>query len=124
MFYVNPDNWSPLRPVRGWTGINIFGYEVAGRHTPENKPLGMIAGAALIFFAYIGFDAVSTQAEEARNPKRDLPIGILGSLLICTVLYIAVVAVLTGMVPYQQIDQKAGVSTAFQTGMGCRGLSS
>ena len=56
----------------------------------------MIAGAAIIFFAYIGFDAVSTQAEEAKNPQRDVPIGILGSLLICTVLYVAVVAVLTG----------------------------
>ena len=74
----------------------------------------MIAGAALIFFAYIGFDAVSTQAEEAKNPQRDLPIGIIGSLLICTVLYIAVVAVLTGMVKYDQIDKGAGVSTAFK----------
>jgi APA family basic amino acid/polyamine antiporter len=74
----------------------------------------MIAGAALIFFAYIGFDAVSTQAEEARNPQRDLPIGILGSLLICTVLYVAVVAVLTGMVPYEKLDPRAGVSEAFK----------
>jgi APA family basic amino acid/polyamine antiporter len=86
---------------------------VAGQHTEANKPLGMIAGAALIFFAYIGFDAVSTQAEEAKNPQRNVPIGILASLLICTVLYVAVVAVLTGMVKYDQIDEKAGVATAF-----------
>jgi APA family basic amino acid/polyamine antiporter len=67
----------------------------------------------LIFFAYIGFDAVSTQAEEARNPQRDVPIGIIASLLICTVLYVGVVAVLTGMVKYDEIDVHAGVSKAF-----------
>jgi APA family basic amino acid/polyamine antiporter len=111
-FFVDPDNWSDFAP-KGWWGINIFGHEVAGQHTPEGKPLGMVAGAALIFFAYIGFDAVSTQAEEAKNPQRSVPIGILGSLAICTVLYVAVVAVLTGMVRYDQIDPKAGVATAF-----------
>ena len=111
-FYVNTANWEPVAPY-GWTGINVFGYEVAGQHTSAGKPLGMIAGAALIFFAYIGFDAVSTQAEEAKNPQRNVPIGILASLLICTVLYVAVVAVLTGMVKYDQIDEKAGVATAF-----------
>jgi APA family basic amino acid/polyamine antiporter len=79
----------------------------------------MIAGAAIIFFAYIGFDAVSTQAEEAKNPQRDLPIGIIGSLLVCTVLYIAVVAVLTGMVRWDRIHEDAGVSDAFkQRGLG------
>src|SRR5438045_3663266 len=81
---------------------------------PAGKPLGMLAGAAIIFFAYIGFDSVSTHAEEARNPKRDVPIGIIASLVICTVLYVAVVAVLTGMVPYHQIDEGAGVSSAFK----------
>jgi APA family basic amino acid/polyamine antiporter len=111
MFFINPDNWRNFAPF-GWTGINIFGHPVAGQHAGD-KPLGMIAGAALIFFAYIGFDAVSTQAEEAKNPQRSVPIGILGSLAICTVLYVAVVAVLTGMVPYDQIDPKAGVATAF-----------
>jgi APA family basic amino acid/polyamine antiporter len=73
----------------------------------------MLAGASIIFFAYIGFDAISTQAEEARNPKRDLPIGIIASLLICTVLYIAMAAVITGMVPYNEIDVDAPVSDAF-----------
>jgi len=115
--YVNPSNWEPFAPY-GWTGVNIFGIPVAGQHRDE-QPLGMIAGAAIIFFAYIGFDAVSTQAEEAKNPQRDMPIGIIGSLIICTILYIAVVIVLTGMVKYDQLDTKAAVSEAFaQVGMG------
>src|SRR6188508_761541 len=79
----------------------------------------MIAGASIIFFAYIGFDSVSTHAEEAKRPNRDVPIGIIASLLVCTVLYIAVVAVLTGMVKYDQIDVNAGVSSAFaKVGLG------
>jgi APA family basic amino acid/polyamine antiporter len=78
----------------------------------------MLAGAAIIFFAYIGFDSVSTHAEEAVNPPRDVPIGIIGSLLLCTVLYIAVAAVLTGMVPFQQIDIDAPLAKAFsRTGL-------
>src|SRR5437868_285279 len=76
--------------------------------------MGMLAGAAIIFFAYIGFDSVSTHAEEAKRPQRDVPIGIIASLLICTVLYVAVVAVLTGMVKYNQLDVHAGVSDAFK----------
>ncbi|TWT44196.1 putative amino acid permease YhdG [Phycisphaerae bacterium RAS1] len=116
-FYVNPENWKPFAPF-GWTGISFFGYHLAGQQTPAGDPLGMLAGASIIFFAYIGFDAVSTQAEEARRPERDVPIGIIASLLICTVLYVGVVAVLTGMVPYQKIDINAGVATAFsQAGM-------
>lgn len=111
-FYVNPANWEPFAP-KGWTGINLFGHQVAGQQE-GTKPVGMIAGAAIIFFAYIGFDAVSTQAEEARNPQRDVPIGIIGSLLICTVLYICVVAVLTGMVKYTDLSEDAGVSDAFK----------
>jgi APA family basic amino acid/polyamine antiporter len=77
--YVKPENWTPFAP-NGWAGIQ--------------------AGAAVVFFAYIGFDAVSTVAEEVRNPKRDLPIGIIGSLIICTVVYIVVAAVFTGIIPY------------------------
>ena len=73
----------------------------------------MLAGAATIFFAYIGFDSVSTHAEEARNPRRDVPIGIITSLILCTILYIAVSAVLTGMVPYDKINIDAPVSNAF-----------
>ncbi len=87
-------NWKPfLHKTQGWKGVS--------------------EGAARIFFAYIGFDSISTHAEEARNPQRDLAIGILGSLLICTVLYIAVAAILTGMVPYSEIDVKAPLSAAF-----------
>ena len=78
-FYVKPQNWVPFAP-NGFAGIR--------------------AGAAIVFFAYIGFDCVSTVAEETRNPKRDMPIGIIGSLVICTVIYIIVAAVFTGMVPY------------------------
>ena len=72
-----------------------------------------MAGAAIVFYAYIGFDAVSTHAEEARNPRRDVPIGIIASLTLCTVLYIAVGAVLTGMVPYQEVDVDAPLAKAF-----------
>ena len=78
----------------------------------------MLAGAAIIFFAYIGFDSVSTHAEEAKNPQRDVPIGIIASLLICTVLYIAVVAVLTGMVRYNQIDERGGRLRRLQAEVG------
>jgi len=112
MFYVNPENWQPFAPF-GWTGVSFFGIPVHGQTNAGGEPVGALAGAAIIFFAYIGFDSVSTHAEEARNPRRDVPIGIIASLLICTVLYIAVVAVLTGMVPYQKISKDAGVSDAF-----------
>jgi basic amino acid/polyamine antiporter, APA family len=80
---------------------------------------GIGAGAAYIFFAYIGFDAVSTTAQEAKNPQRDLPIGIITSLLVCTVLYIAVAGVLTGMVHWQDINMEAPIARAFMD----RGLS-
>jgi APA family basic amino acid/polyamine antiporter len=79
----------------------------------------MLAGAALAFFAFIGFDSVSTHAEEARQPRRDVPTGIIASLVICTVLYLGVVAVITGMVPYSQLDINAPVAAAFaRVGLG------
>jgi basic amino acid/polyamine antiporter, APA family len=90
--YVNTANWHPFLP---------FGVS------------GVLSGAGYIFFAYIGFDSVSTHAEEARNPQRDVPIGIVASLAICTVLYILVAGVLTGMVRYDQIDIHAPVADAF-----------
>jgi APA family basic amino acid/polyamine antiporter len=90
---VNPENWSPFMP-QGFAGVG--------------------AAAAIVFFAYIGFDAVSTAAEEARNPKRDVPLGIIGSLGVCTVLYIAVAAVLTGLIPSNQIDIHAPVAEALR----------
>ena len=90
--YVKTENWHPFLPF-GWGGV--------------------LSGASYVFFAYIGFDSVSTHAEEARNPQRDVPIGILASLALCTVLYILVAAVLTGMVPYTEINIDAPVASAF-----------
>src|SRR4051812_28014491 len=83
--FMHPENWRPFAP-NGWAGVQ--------------------AGAAIVFFAYIGFDAVSTVAEECRNPERDLPIGIVGSLIICTVIYIVVAAVFTGIIPYKVLVTK------------------
>ena len=96
-FYVDAANWSPFIPAQltdasGQLLDGKFGWS------------GIFAGAGVIFFAYIGFDAVSTAAQEAKNPQRDLPIGILASLAICTVLYILMALVMTGMVPYPQLD--------------------
>ena len=112
-FYVNPANWHPFAPF-GLTGISFFGKTVFGQADAGGQPLGMLAGAAIIFFAYIGFDSVSTHAEEAKRPHRDVPTGIIASLFVCTVLYIAVSAVLTGMVRYDRIDINAPVSNAFK----------
>jgi APA family basic amino acid/polyamine antiporter len=75
---------------------------------------GLMLGASIVFFAYIGFDSISTHAEEARNPHRDLPIGILVSLTVCTLLYVAVALVITGMIPYPDIDIKAPIAAAFR----------
>jgi basic amino acid/polyamine antiporter, APA family len=117
-FYVNPENWKPFAPF-GYGGISFFGKTLFGMTGDNGTALGMLAGAATIFFAYIGFDSVSTHAEEAKNPSRDVPIGIISSLIICTVLYIAVSAIITGMVPYNQIDINAPVSNAFaKVGLG------
>jgi basic amino acid/polyamine antiporter, APA family len=112
VFFIDPRNWQPFAPY-GYSGLSFFGKTVLGQHGPAGEPLGMMAGAAIVFYAYIGFDSVSTHAEEARNPSRDVPIGIIGSLALCTALYIAVAAVLTGMVPYQQIDIDAPLAKAF-----------
>jgi basic amino acid/polyamine antiporter, APA family len=97
-FYVKAANWHPFAPF-GWAGFSFFGKTVWGQTAADGSPVGMLAGAAMIFFAYIGFDSVSTHAEEAKNPQRDVPIGIITSLVICTILYICVTIVLTGMVP-------------------------
>jgi len=113
-FYIDKINWHPFAPY-GWTGLNFFGKTIAGQTNAGGQPVGMLAGAAIIFFAYIGFDSVSTHTEEARNPQRDVPIGIVVSLIVCTILYILVVAVLTGMVKYDQLDINAPVSLAFKT---------
>ena len=116
-FFINTTNWHPFAPF-GWTGVSFFGHHVAGQMDGGGAPIGTMAGAAIIFFAYIGFDSVSTHAEEAKNPQRDVPIGIIVSLVVCTFLYIAVVAVLTGMVKFDHLDINAPVSIAFrQNGM-------
>lgn len=104
-FTVKSANWSNFAPF-GW---------LVGKHPVSGDPVGMLAGASIIFFAYIGFDSVSNHAEEARNPKRDLPIGIIASLLICTLLYMCLGAVLTGMVRYNELKDKAAVAEAFKT---------
>jgi APA family basic amino acid/polyamine antiporter len=100
--FVNTGNWFPFIPENtgkfgeyGWSGI--------------------MQGAAVIFFAYIGFDAVSTAAQEAKNPQKDMPMGILGSLAICTVLYVLVSGVMVGLVPYQQLYGAAPMATAVDT---------
>ncbi len=90
VFYVNPANWHPFIPDN--IGPGQYGFE------------GILKGAGVIFFAYIGFESVSTAAQEAQNPQRDMPIGILGSLIICTVLYMIVAGILTGIVPYKELN--------------------
>ncbi|MBX3173462.1 MAG: amino acid permease [Gemmatimonadaceae bacterium] len=97
-FYVDAANWSPFIPPALTDAVT--GAAIPGKFGWS----GIFAGAGVIFFAYIGFDAVSTAAQEARNPQRDLPIGILASLAICTLLYILMALVMTGMVPYPQLD--------------------
>lgn len=94
--YVDTANWG-----HDWSSFAPFGLSGVG------------AAAAYIFFAYIGFDAVSTTAQEAKNPQRDLPIGIIASLLVCTALYIAVAAILTGMVPWREVNIEAPIARAF-----------
>src|SRR6266576_1576203 len=106
-------NWHPFAPY-GYTGVSFFGHTLFGETAQGGQPLGMFAGAAIIFFAYIGVDSVSVHSEEAKDPARDVPIGIIASLIICTILYIAVSAVLTGMVPTKDINIDAPVVDAFR----------
>lgn len=96
---INPSNWTPFIPEN--TGVREhFGWT------------GIMAGAGIVFFAYIGFDAVSTAAQETRNPQKHMPVGIIGSLLICTVLYILVSAVATGVVPHRDLDVPDPIAVA------------
>jgi APA family basic amino acid/polyamine antiporter len=109
-FYVSTANWHPFIPPN--TGeVGNFGFS------------GILRAAGVIFFAYIGFDAVSTAAQEARNPQRDLPFGILMGLGICTLLYILMSAVLTGLLPYPQLNDAAPVAVALEAHAGLRWLS-
>ena len=101
MMNINPDNYTPFAP-NGFTGIH--------------------QGAAIVFFAYIGFDAISTAAEETINPQRNLPLGILGGLAVCTLIYVIVGAVITGMVPYSELGVADPLARALEligyTGVG------
>lgn len=99
--YLNADNWQPFMPPA--EGDGRFGWG------------GVLRAAGVIFFAYIGFDAVSTAAQESKRPQRDMPIGILASLAICTVLYIAVALVLTGVIKYDQLNVGAPVAMAIDS---------
>lgn len=118
LLFVNPANYSPFVPdaaprdngsgltqplLQFFSGIEPTAFGVGG----------IFAGAALVFFAYIGFDVVATAAEETKRPQRDLPIGIIASLIICTILYGAVALVVTGMVPYDKLDPAAALANAF-----------
>ena len=119
LFYITGANYDPFVPPRA-DPVEASGLAqpliqwVFGLEPQTYGVLGIISGASVVFFAYIGFDVVATTAEEASHPQRDLPRGILGSLAICTVLYIAVALVITGMVPYDKIDTSAALATAFQ----------
>lgn len=102
IFHVKPDLWSPFMPY-GWFGT-----------LEDGKTVGVLAGASIVFFAYVGFDAVSTAVEEARNPQRDVPVGILSSLAFCTIIYILVSGLLTGIVPYGELNVSQPVAHALE----------
>ena len=119
LFYVNGANYDPFIPPaadpQSGSGLTqplfqwLFGIEAQ-----TFGVLGIVSAASVVFFAYIGFDVVATTAEEARNPQKDLPRGIIGSLIICTVLYMAVALVITGMTRFDKIDTEAALATAFR----------
>ena len=120
IFHIHVSNWSPfIPPSQGiahsttslWN-VPLLQLLLGSQQVAFGWP-GIITGAATIFFAYIGFDVVATTAEETRNPQRDLPIGIIGSLAVCTFLYILVSLVMTGIVPYQQLNTAAPMAAAF-----------
>ncbi len=118
LLFVNPANWTPFvpdaEPTAAASGLGQPLLQFLSGIEPTAFGVGGIfAGAALVFFAYIGFDVVATTAEETKNPQRDMPIGIIASLLICTILYCAVAFVVTGMVPYQDLDPNAALANAF-----------
>ena len=121
-FFVNTDLWFPLVPeavpphapgTSLWSEIGTALWDVVtAQATGRYGIAGIITAAATIFFAYIGFEAVSTAGAESKNPKRDMPIGILGSLIICTILYILTSAVLVGIVPYTDLNDPAPIAKA------------
>jgi APA family basic amino acid/polyamine antiporter len=131
VFFINSANWTsvpvtarlkPEDPASKWgilglLGLNDWLLPIDEKFRTSFSPYGLsgiMVGAAIVFFAYIGFDSISTHAEEAKKPARDVPVAILASLILCTVLYIAVSAVITGMIPFNEIDRKAAVAAAFR----------
>ena len=118
-FFINAANWTPFIPphqpaAAGGASLDTPLVDLIMGSTGTFGFSGIVAGAALVFFAYIGFDIVASGAEETRKPQRDMPIGILGSLAICSVLYILVSLVMTGIVAYPKLDTAAPMATAFQ----------
>ncbi len=120
VFYVKGANLTPFVPASGSPpapggDVTTSLIQDLGFNTGTFGVGGIFSGAALVFFAFIGFDIVATAAEETKNPQRDMPIGIFGSLIICTVLYVAVSLVVTGMVPYEKIKLEAPLAEAFRS---------
>ncbi|HRW19609.1 MAG TPA: amino acid permease [Dermatophilaceae bacterium] len=119
--FINTANYSPFIPPsqpaatqdKSWLELPLL-QVVTGQTPAVFGVMGIFAAASLVFFAFIGFDVVATTAEESKNPQRDLPIGIIGSLTICTILYVAVSLVITGMQPYNQIAPSASLAKAFE----------
>lgn len=128
--YVAPENWVgipvderelPADPAQKWGLLGLFGLNrwLVGVDDAVRSPFapyglsGIMLGASIVFFSYIGFDSISTHAEEAKRPQRDVPVAILASLAICTLLYVGVAAVLTGLTPYPRINPQAAVAAAF-----------
>jgi APA family basic amino acid/polyamine antiporter len=125
LFFVKASNWAPFVPENRPAGDAASGLTqplwqaLVGADLSVYGMAGVLSAAAIVFFSYTGFEAVANLGEETRNPKRDLPIGLLGTLGICTLLYVGVSAVLTGMVRYTDIDTGAPISSAFETvGLG------
>jgi APA family basic amino acid/polyamine antiporter len=128
--YVNPGNWTgipveareiPDDPARKWGVLGLLGLNHQLVHVDDSvrSPFapyglsGIMLGASIVFFAYIGFDAISTHSEEAKRPQRDVPLAILTSLALCTLLYVMAAAVITGLIPYPQINVRAALAAAF-----------
>jgi APA family basic amino acid/polyamine antiporter len=125
IFYVKAENWTPFVPPAEPPDATASGLTqplwqaLTGVAPSVYGMAGVLSAAAIVFFSYTGFEAVANLGEETRNPRRDLPLGLLGTLGICTLLYVGVSAVLTGMVDYRSIDEGAPISTAFEdVGLG------
>jgi len=127
-FYVTTSNWTPFvpppaAPAEAATGGSVLDAPLLQLFLGGGQSAfgfsGIMAGAAIVFFAYVGFDIVATAAEETRNPQRDMPLGIIGSLAVCTVLYVLVSLVMTGLVPYTELNTAAPMAMAFSAiGLG------